>query len=187
MVQKYLLLFLCLSLVQGMPKDPKKWYFEEAEKCLKLETPSGAVHQNGQFVCEPFLKQGSKCHPGEWLILRKHPLFEWYPECVQKKCGPIKPVRRVPFRAVNGECKDLGDPEPCENGEVVRHTVYGYGNCSRVNFEGEFDGISNADSDLTESFSAVGVVLSNCNTTDTRGQCVTTIFIEPEPVVWWDK
>ena len=63
------------------------------------------------------------------------------------------------FESRNGDCVKLGDPSKCEDGEVVRQTLFGYGKCDRLNSEGEFDNlVFDENSDVTEIFSGVSTV-----------------------------
>ena len=133
-------------------------YYDKANECLEMKPPNGAVYisENKDFECQPLLSKAPGCRPGEWLVLKKHKTLEWIPKCTEKKsCG----TNRLAFESINGDCVKLGDPSKCENGEVVRQTLFGYGKCDRLNSEGEFDNlVFDENSDVTEIFSGVSTV-----------------------------
>ena len=143
-----------------------KKYYDKANECLEMKPPNGAVwiRENKDFECRPLLSTNTNttgCRPGEWLVLEKHSKLKWWARCRDKKsCG----TNRLAFESRNGDCVKLGDPSKCEDGEVVRQTLFGYGECSRLNCEGEFDNLVFEDnSDVTESFSALANVQSTGN------------------------
>jgi len=193
MERKYIAKLLCFgilatSLVQGQRppfEEVKKNYTEAAKECLKMDPPKAAVFIKKskplKFECVTLLEQSSdftgNCSNYEWLILKKDRLWGWKPQCSDRPCGGSVPVRRVPFARLGGECKDLGDPEPCNKDEVVRHTIHGYGVCSRKRYEDEFANIS-SNNDVTDSFSSGGIehVQQNC-VTDGQGNCVEEVII----------
>ena len=138
-------------------------YYDKANECLEMKPPNGAVwiRENKDFECQPLLSKAPGCNFGEWLVLEKHSTLKWWARCRDKKsCG----TNRLAFESRNGDCVKLGDPSKCEDGEVVRQTLFGYGECSRLNCEGEFDNLVFEDnSDVTESFSALANVQSTGN------------------------
>ena len=136
-------------------------YYNKANECLKMKPPNGAVYNrtNDDFECQPLLSKAPGCNFGEWLVLEKHKTLKWWARCRDKKsCG----TNRLAFESRNGDCVKLGDPSKCEDGEVVRQTLFGYGECSRLNCEGEFDNLVFEDnSDVTDSFSALANIQSS--------------------------
>ena len=133
-------------------------YYDKANECLEMKPPNGAVYNrtNDDFECQPLLSKAPGCNFGEWLVLEKHRTLKWWARCRDKKsCG----TNRLAFESRNGDCVKLGDPSKCEDGEVVRQTLFGYGECDRLNSEGEFDGLDfDENSDVTEIFSGVSTV-----------------------------
>ena len=152
--------------------DDNQKYYDKANECLEMKPPNGAVYNrtNDDFECQPLLSKAPGCNFGEWLVLEKHRTLKWWARCRDKKsCG----TNRLAFESRNGDCVKLGDPSKCEDGEVVRQTLFGYGECSRLNCEGEFDNLVFEDnSDVTESFSA----LANVQSTGNKPQHATTHF-----------
>ena len=137
-------------------------YYNKANECLMMKPPNGAVYISKikDFECQPLLSEANCNRPGEWLVLTKHRMFAWIPKCVERKsCG----TNRLAFGSRNGDCVNLGDPSKCEkDGEVVRGTLFGYGECSPLNYEGEFDDlVFDGSSDATDSFSALANVPSS--------------------------
>ena len=152
--------------------DDNQKYYDKANECLEMKPPNGAVYNrtNDDFECQPLLSKAPGCNFGEWLVLEKHRTLKWWARCRDKKsCG----TNRLAFESRNGDCVKLGDPSKCEDGEVVRQTLFGYGECSRLNCEGEFDNLVFEDnSDVTDSFSA----LANVQSTGNKPQHATTHF-----------
>ena len=190
MVTKLLCFFVIstiLSKGQGQSsfEDTKETYLEAAKECLKSDPPKAAVPIKKtkplKFDCVTLLEKTSdfqdNCRSNEWLTLQRDAKWEWKPRCLERPCGGSVPVRRVRFERLDGDCKDLGDPEPCKNGEVVRHTIHGYGVCSRKLHEDEFANISSTSNGVTDTFS-VSEVRKNCEATDAKGNCVDLITIE---------
>jgi len=160
---------LILSTAIKSQQDFPTRYKKAAKECFQDNSAAVYNEDTDKFECETFLERGSCLRPNQWRILINRPdPYRWWPMC-QKRCDDSHPYK-IPFGDLDGTCVLIGDQHECENSEVVRPTVYGYGKCGRKRFSNEFENIRSFDPKKFADFS-VGNTRRNC-VTNSRNECV---------------
>ena len=114
--------------VNASKEELIKKYKIAAIQCLKENPISGAVYNQStkDFDCKPFLDQGD-CRVNKWLAMVENKnLGLAMPACQDRPCRGTWYL--VPFGSLQGDCVQIGTKAMCENGEVVRPNIFGFGN-----------------------------------------------------------